>query len=388
MTPGAQSAVAILDKLVGFDTVSKNSNLALIEWIRDYCREHGVTPVVIPSPDGGKANLFATIGPLDQPALLLSGHTDVVPVDGQAWSRDPFRLSEVDGRLYGRGTCDMKGFLACILALIPRARQAKLRRPIHLAFSYDEELGCFGAPGIIRHIEESGLKPGVALIGEPSRMQVVNGHKGSCGMLTQVTGLGRHSSRPDLGVNAAFYGADIIAFLRQRATALAAAPDSVGVFEPPYTTVSVGVVHAGAMRNAVAADCRIEWDIRATRPGMVEMIQSETQAYIDSAILPDMRSRASGADVVNETVYDVPLLMPESNGEAERIASALLSATSASTVAYGSEAGMFQRAGMSTVICGPGDILQAHTPDEWIEISEIEACAAFLDRLVGHASGH
>jgi acetylornithine deacetylase len=386
MTPLAQSAVAILDRLVAFDTVSRNSNLALIAWVKDYLLQNGVTPVVIPSPDGTKASLFATVGAADNPGIVLSGHTDVVPVDGQSWSRDPFKLVEADGRLYARGAADMKGYVACMLALAPRLKQANLRQPVHFALSYDEELGCFGAPGIIDHIQQTGLKPAVALIGEPSRMQVVNGHKGSCGMLTLVTGVTYHSSRPDLGVNAVFHGMDIIAQLRRRADALAAEPDSIGIFDPPYTTISVGLVRGGAMRNAIPADCRIEWDIRVTRPGLLEAIQSETQAYIEQEILPAMRARSSAVGVTTEMIYDVPLLLPETNGVAEPLAKRLTGATTASTVPYGSEAGMFQRAGMSTIICGPGDILQAHTADEWIAVSEIEACMAYFDRLVEDAS--
>jgi acetylornithine deacetylase len=388
MTPLAQSAIAILDKLVAFDTVSRNSNLALIEWVRDYCLQHGVAPTVIPSADGAKANLFATFGPADRPGLLLSGHTDVVPVDGQTWSHDPFKLHQADGRLYGRGAADMKGYVACMLALAPQLAEANLSRPVHFALSYDEELGCFGAPDIIRHIKRTGLKPAVAFIGEPSRMQVVNGHKGSCGMLTLVSGVTCHSSRPDLGVNAAFHGMDIIAALRRRAESLAADPDTVGVFDPPYTTVSVGLVRAGAMRNAIPADCRIEWDVRATRPGLVEMIRSEMRASIEREVLPAMRARSSATDVTTEVIYDVPLLLPETDGAAEQLAKRLTGATATSTVPYGSEAGMFQSAGMSTIICGPGDIIQAHIADEWIAVSEIEACMAYFDRLVGYASVH
>lgn len=386
MTPLAQSAVAILDKLVGFDTVSRNSNLALIEWVKDYLRQNGVDSIVIPSPDGTKANLFATVGPADRPGLVLSGHTDVVPVDGQSWKHNPFKLVEADGRLYARGAVDMKGYVACILALAPRLMRANLRTPFHFALSYDEELGCFGAPALIDHLRAAGPTPVAAFIGEPSRMQVVNGHKGSCGMLTLVTGVTCHSSRPDLGVNAAFHGLDIVAMLRRRADSLAAAPDTVGIFDPPYTTVSVGLLRAGSMRNSLPADCRIEWDIRATRLGLVEDIQSEVQAYIEREVLPGMRARSSQVSVVTETIYDVPLLLPEKDGIAEALAKRLTGEPSASTVPYGSEAGMFQRAGISTVICGPGDILQAHTADEWIAVSEIEACMAYLDRMVEHAS--
>lgn len=386
MTPLAQSALAILDRLVSFDTVSRNSNLALIDWVKSYLLDHGVESALIPNADGTKANLFATIGPLEIPGVVLSGHTDVVPVDGQSWSHDPFTLRQADGRLYGRGAVDMKGYVACVLALAPRLKRAKLRRPIHFALSYDEELGCFGASGLIDHIAKIGLKPAIALVGEPSLMQVVNGHKGSCGMLTEVAGLTYHSSRPDLGVNAAYYGMDFIAKLRRQADAFAAEPDSEGVFVPPYTTVSVGVVRAGTMRNSVAAECRIEWDIRATRPGRVEAAQAEAQAFVEREMLPAMRARGAETGVATQVIYDVPPLLPEPNGAAEALAKRLTGRDTASTVPYGSEAGMFQAAGISTVICGPGDILQAHTADEWIAVEEIEACMAYLDRLAEHAS--
>ena len=386
MTPLARSAVEILDQLVAFDTVSRNSNLELVGWLRDYLARHGIEHEVLPSPDGTKANVFATIGPADRPGVVLSGHTDVVPVDGQVWQHDPFRLAQEDGRLYGRGTSDMKGYVACILAIAPRLHAAKLRTPVHLALSYDEEVGCYGVQGIVQHMQAQGLRPAAALIGEPSRMGVVNGHKGSCGMLTRVEGLSCHSSRTDLGVNAVFYATDLIGMIRRRAEALAAAPDSVGVFDPPYTTVSVGVVRGGTARNAIPGDCRIEWDIRATRPGMVEAVQREVHDYAETVVVPAMRARHPGAQVVTEMVYDVPPLIPQPGCAAEVLAQRLSGSDATGTVPYGSEAGAFQAAGIPSVICGPGDIAQAHTADEWIEAAELEACMDFLDRLVAHAS--
>ena len=387
MTPLARSAVEILDQLVAFDTVSRNSNLELVGWLRDYLARHGIEHAVLPSPDGTKANVFATIGPADRPGIVLSGHTDVVPVDGQTWQHDPFRLTQEGDRLYGRGTSDMKGYVACILAIAPSLHAAKLRTPVHLALSYDEEVGCLGVPGILQHMQAQGLRPAAAVIGEPSRMGVVNGHKGSCGMLTRVEGLSCHSSRTDLGVNAVFHAIDLIGVMRRRAEALAAAPDSVGVFDPPYTTVSVGVVHAGTARNAIPGDCRIEWDIRATKPGMVEAVQGEVRDYADTVIVPAMRARHPGAQVVTEVVYDVPPLIPQPGSAAEVLAQRLSGSNATGTVPYGSEAGAFQAAGIPSVICGPGDIAQAHTADEWIEAAELEACMRFLDRLVVHASG-
>jgi acetylornithine deacetylase len=384
MTPVAQSAAAALDRLVAFDTVSRNSNRALIDWAADFLRGHGVETAVLPSPDGRKANLFVTIGPRDARGVLLSGHTDVVPVDGQSWSHDPFKLVERDGRLYARGAADMKGYVACMLALAARLKAPRL--PLHIALSYDEEIGCFGAPGLVEHMRAAAIQPAIAFIGEPSLMQVVNGHKGSCGMLTQVTGVTTHSSRPDLGVNAAFFGMDVVAHLRRQAERLAAAPDSVGVFDPPYTTVGVGLLQAGAMRNSVPADCRIEWDIRVTRPNLLAAIQGEAQAYVEREVLPAMRALSPQTGVVTEVVYDVPPLLPEPGGAAERLAESLTGAASAATVPYGSEAGIFQAAGMSTVICGPGDIRQAHTADEWIAVSQIEACMTSFERLAERLS--
>jgi acetylornithine deacetylase len=278
----------------------------------------------------------------------------------------------------------MKGYVACILALAPHLARSELRLPVHLALSYDEEVGCFGVHGIVAHLKSLGLQPGAALIGEPSRMGVVNGHKGSCGMLTQVRGASCHSSRPDLGVNAIFHAVDIIADLRARGSALAAAPDSIGVFDPPYSSISVGVVRGGTARNAIPGDCRFEWDIRATRPGVVETVQQAVRDHIDQVVVPAMRQRDAASEVVTEMIYDVPPLVPQPGCAAEALAKALSGANATGTVPYGSEAGVFQLAGIPSVICGPGDIAQAHTPDEWIEVAQIEACTQFLDRLLAH----
>jgi acetylornithine deacetylase len=386
MTPLAESALAILDRLIAFDTVSRNSNLPLVAYVSDYLTGHGIAHDVLPSPDGNKANVLATIGPADRPGIVLSGHTDVVPVDGQTWAHNPFRLTRVGDRLYGRGTSDMKGYVACVLALAPLLAGVDLRLPVHLALSYDEEVGCYGVHGIVEHMRHLGLRPGAALIGEPSRMGVVNGHKGSCGMLTRVNGASCHSSRPELGVNAVFHAMDIMTDLRARGDAFAAAPDSVGVFDPPYTSISVGVIRGGTARNAIPGDCGFEWDIRATRPGVAEAVQQAVQQQIDATVLPAMRARNAGCTVVTEMVYDVPPLVPQPGCAAEALAKTLSGANATGTVPYGSEAGVFQLAGIPSVICGPGDIAQAHTPDEWIEVAQIEACTEFLERLLAHVS--
>jgi acetylornithine deacetylase len=375
------AALAILERLVAFDTTSRNSNLKLVEYVRAYLDEHGIPHVVLPSADGAKASIFATIGPADRPGIVLSGHSDVVPVDGQDWTRDPFALTREGDRLYGRGTTDMKGYVACMLAVAPVLHRASLAAPVHLAISYDEEIGCFGVHGIVAHMQSIGLHPTAALIGEPSRLGIVNGHKGSSGLLTRIGGLSGHSSRPDRGVNAIFHAADFLVWLRARGEALAAAPDSIGVFEPPYSTVSAGVISGGTARNAIPGDCRIEWDVRATRPDTTDRILADLEKFVAAEMLPAMQVRHPGAFVLTERSYDVPPLLPATGCAAEALARTLTGANSVGTVAYASEAGVFLAAGIPSVICGPGDIAQAHTADEWIEVGQLAACLAHLHRL-------
>ena len=376
------SALSILDWLVGFDTVSRNSNLKLMARVADYLTGHGIAHVVLPSPDGDKANIFATIGPPGPHGIVLSGHTDTVPVDGQTWTHDPFTLTRVGGRVYGRGTSDMKGYVACMLAIAPVLAAADLKQPVYLALSYDEENGCLGVPYIIEHMAALGLRPEAAIIGEPSLMGVVNGHKGSCSMRTQITGLSCHSSRPDLGVSAIRAAIEIIGAVEAQAAALAAAPDSVGIFEPPYTTVTVDTIHGGTAQNAIPGDCCVEWDIRATRAGMVQRVAGAVQAHIDTVVLPAMRARHAASSIVTTVNYDGQPLVPQTDCPAEALAKAITGANSASAVPYCSEAGMFQAAGIPSVICGPGDIAQAHTADEFIEVAQLESCMRVLQRLV------
>ncbi len=310
----------------------------------------------------------------------------MVPVDGQTWTHPPFRLTRENGRVYGRGTTDMKGFVACALALVPRLAAGELALPVHLALSHDEEIGCFGAHAIASHLREIGLRPLAAFVGEPTGMAVVTGHKGSCGLLTEVQGLSCHSSRPDQGVNAIFHALDLVAFLRRRAEALEAAPDPGSPFDPPYTTVSVGVIQGGTARNAIPGDCRFQWDIRATRAGMIEAVRGELDAFGEREILPRMRERVPEAAITTSIAYDAPPLVAEPAGAAQALAARFSGNDGTETMAYGSEAGIFQREHISTVICGPGDIRQAHTEDEWIEVAQLEECSRFMNRLADHAT--
>jgi acetylornithine deacetylase len=379
------SEVELLERLVAFNTVSSNSNLELIDFIRNYLSSWNVPSETIFDATGSKANLVASIGPLERPGFVLSGHTDIVPVEGQDWTRDPFKLTREGGKLFGRGTTDMKGFVACALARVPRMLAKPLQTPLHLVFSYDEEVGCLGVHGIVQHIDKAIPRPIAAFVGEPTLMGVVDGHKGSTGLLTNVTGKSCHSSRPDLGVNAIFHAADLIVELRRYAEELSAAPDAASPFEVPYTSVSVGVVQGGTARNSIPGDCAIQWDIRATRPGVVESLTRRFEAFVAEAALPTMRARFADASITTKLVYDVPPLLPDVGSIAETLAKRFAGKNETATVNYGSEAGIFQAAGIPTVLCGPGGDGQAHITDEWIAIDQLGACNEFLDRLIAHA---
>lgn len=383
MTP--LSEIELLGRLVAFNTVSSRSNLDLIDFVRTYLSGLGVDSLVIPDETGTKANLLASIGPSDRPGYVLSGHTDVVPVDGQEWSRDPFTMWREGGRLYGRGTSDMKGFLACALASVPRMLADPLNEPFHLAFSYDEEVGCLGVPAIVEHMQTTLPPQRAVFVGEPTNMTVVGGHKGSAGLLTTVVGKACHSSRPDLGVSAIFHAVDLIGELRGYAEELRMSPDADSPFEVPYTTVSVGVVQGGTVRNTIPGDCTFQWDIRATAPGMVKRLSERFGEFVDGKVLPAMRIEYADAAVTTKVVYDVPPLVPVSGSVAETLAKRFAGHNDVTTVNYGSEAGIFQAAGMPTIVCGPGGDTEAHITDEWIAVEQLERCMTFLDRLIGHA---
>lgn len=381
------SEIEILDRLVGFNTVSNRSNLELIDFVRSYLDGLGVASTLLPDATGQKANLLATIGPADVPGYVLSGHTDVVPVEGQEWSRDPFRMWEKDGRLYGRGTTDMKGFVACMLARVPEMLARPLAAPLHIALSYDEEVGCLGAYGLVDHMSKVLPEQLAVFVGEPTGMGVIGGHKGSTGLLTTIAGKACHSSRPDLGVNAIFHAIDLIGELRGYAEELRAAPEAGSPFELPYTTVSVGVIEGGTARNAIPGDVRFQWDIRSTKAGMVEKLVERFRRFSDETVLPVMKAGFPEAAIRTEYAYDVPPMVPSEGSLAETLAKRFAGTNQVGTVNYGSEAGIFQRAGMPTIVCGPGRDSEAHITDEWIALEQLQRCISFLDGLIGHARG-
>ena len=381
------TAVEILDRLIAFDTVSDRSNRALIDWAADYLRGHGITPVILPDADGTKANLVARIGPAADGGVVLSGHTDVVPVVGQDWSSDPFRMSERDGRLYGRGTADMKGFVAVVLAAAPDLAARPLRRPVYIALSYDEGVGCFGVPHIIDHLIENGPTPSLAIIGEPTLMRPCNAHKGIQVFRTSVTGREAHSSSPESGVNAVRYAAALVVALGRIADRERQSPDGSGRFDPPYATLNVGRIEGGSVFNIVPPDCRFVWDLRPLPRDDPEALLAEFEAVAADDILPQIRRTAPDGGIATERLCDVPALRPDPDGPAETLARQLTGANTQGTVAFATEAGLFQRAGISAVVLGPGDIAQAHKPDEFITRDQLAAGTAFLDRLADWAEG-
>ncbi len=380
LTDTGARARDILGHLIGFDTTSRNSNMALIEWVQSYLADLGIDSTLAPNDDGDKANIFATIGPAGNGGIVLSGHTDVVPVDGQDWDSDPFAVTERDGRLFGRGTCDMKGFIALALAMAPEFQSAGLKTPVHYAFSFDEEVGCAGVPKLLAKIARDLPQPRLALIGEPTEMRVVNTHKGITALETVLTGLEAHSSLKHVSVNAIEYAVRMIGFILELAERYRLDP-VLPEFEPPYTTFNIGSIDGGTAVNITAKECRFVWEFRLV-PGVREAdVRAEVDAFVEREILPPMREIFPQAAVITTPIASAPPLTPEQNGAAEELIRRLTGANQTGTVSFATEAGLFQNAGMSAVVCGPGSIAQAHQPNEYIDISQLDAGETLLRKL-------
>jgi acetylornithine deacetylase len=386
MTGREMTTREMIDTLIGFDTVSAKSNMALIEWVADYLDGHGVASHLIHSDDKQKANLFATIGPEEDGGVALSGHTDVVPVAGQPWDNDPFTVVEKDGKLFGRGTCDMKSFLAIALAKVPQMKAAALKKPLHLALSYDEEIGCLGAPRMIEAINRNLPKPAIVIVGEPTEMKVANAHKGPYAYQTVVTGLEAHSSQPHIAVNAIHYAARVVSFLEDLADELAARGDPGSAeFEPPYTTISVTTVDGGTANNIVPRQCVLGINVRQLPSTDPDEIPNRLAEYTRTVLEPRMKAIDESTGIETQRLYFVPPLRKEDDSPAEALAKYLAETNETTVIAFGTEGGQFQDGGMSTVICGPGSILQAHKPNEFIALSEVAAGERFVDRLIAWA---
>jgi acetylornithine deacetylase len=380
------AALAILARLIAFDTTSRNSNLALIEWVEDFLGARGVQARRVTSEDGRKANLFALIGPAAEGGVVLSGHTDVVPVDGQDWTSDPFTLTERDGRLYGRGAADMKSFLALALAHVDTALAAAMKRPLILAFSYDEEVGCLGAPALIRELTKALPRPAAAIIGEPTGMKVVSAHKGITAFQVTVEGKEAHSSQTDQGVSAIMEALKLMNAVVELAAEARANAAGSSLFSPPGATLTIGRVEGGTALNILARRCAFGFDLRS--PGQAEteeIAQRFTQAA--AALDAEIKRRAPEGGVrVEQRASPVPPLAPEPDSAAEMLARAITGDNGVTGAAYAAEAGLFQAAGVPAVLCGPGSIRQAHQPDEWIALEQIDAGAHFMRRLIAHLS--
>lgn len=371
----------ILADLIAFPSVSSDGNMDLIAYAARLLEDCGAKVDHIIAPCGTKANLFATLGPEVDGGILLSGHSDVVPVSDQLWASDPFEMVEKDGKLFGRGTCDMKGFIAATLAMAPLFAAKVTDRPVHFAFTYDEEIGCFGAQHLAEVLRERGLTPGIAIIGEPTEMRIIEGHKGCCEYTTHFHGLAGHGSLPDRGVNAVEYAARYVGKILELKDRLRAMAPTDSPFEPPWTTINVGALNGGVANNVIPSNARIDWEMRPVQDGDADFVKGELARYCDEELVPQMRSVNPDAGIRLETIAEVAGLIPTDENEAKRIVSELTGANGADLVAFGTEAGIFQALGTDVVVCGPGSIEQAHKADEYLSLDQLQQCLTMLERL-------
>ncbi len=373
------STRALLAELIAFNTVSSESNLALINYVRDYLAEYGVSCQVLIDGSGQKANLLAVIGPQELPGIVLSGHTDVVAVEGQHWQSDPFILREADGRLYGRGAADMKSWLAAVLALVPELVARPLRQPVWLAFSHDEEVGCKGVPGLLAHIDRLPVLPAVCIVGEPTEMRPVLGHKGKIALRCAVTGYASHSAYTPQGVNAIEYAVQIIQRLMTLAERLQ--QEKNVAFDPPFSTLQTGVIRGGEALNIVPASCQFDFEIRTLPDVDAQPIVDEITAWCERELVPQMQRISPDCTIVFSPLSHYPGLQTQITAATDEVMALLPSPAALSTVAFGTEGGLFQQHGIPTLVCGPGSMAQGHKPDEFVSVQQLAECDAFLLRL-------
>ncbi len=383
--PNGEDCIKALGDLIAFDTTSANSNLQLIEFIKSQLEALGIESRLTFNEEKTKANLWATIGPAEKGGIVLSGHTDVVPVAGQDWSSDPFKLEQRGDKLYGRGTCDMKGFVACALAHAGDMAKRNLKTPIHFAFSYDEEVGCTGVKGLIADIVENQPLPIAVIVGEPTSMQLIGGNKGGRSFRTVVRGLDGHSSRPELGANAIVAAARIVGFLDDLHQRLRDEADPDNGFAPPNTTLDIGVINGGTANNIIPAQCAFNWGFRMIPTDDIDGLEKEVMDFIANEIEPALKAISPECGVTSSRLFDVPALLTDEDSPAETLLRHLTGLNQSMRVSYGTEAGRFQKAGIPGVIFGPGSIGQAHLPDEFIEISQMNECSDFIGKLVDWA---
>ena len=386
MSSSELSSRQMLERLIGFPTVSRDSNLDLIVFMRDYLAQHGVKAELFYNAERNKASLFATIGPTDKPGVAVSGHTDVVPVDRQAWTVDPFKLLERDGRLYGRGTADMKGFIACALAAVPHFTRAALKQPLHLAFSYDEEIGCLGVRPMLAELAKRTIKPGLCLIGEPTELKPVLGHKGKLAMRCCVKGAACHSAYAPYGVNAIEYAARMIGKLGDIGAQLAKPELHDARFDPPFSTVQTGVIKGGRALNIVPAECEFDFEVRALPDYDAREVVNELQGFASSELLPKMQAVKPDTGIEFKELSAYPGLVTPRDSDAAKLLGWLSGSTDFGTVAYGTEGGLYMQSGIPSIVCGPGSMDQGHKPDEFVTVAQLDGCDAMLRRLAQHLS--
>jgi acetylornithine deacetylase len=381
-TPAAPASVEMIRKLVGFPTVSRDSNLDLIEFVREYLRPHASEVRVTFDDDKRKANLFATLGVGKAGGIVLSGHTDVVPVDGQAWDTDPFRIAENGARLYGRGTADMKSFIACALTLAPECLERGLKTPLHLAFSYDEEVGCLGIGRLLADLARAGIRPQACIVGEPTMMKPVIAHKGKKSFRCIARGLAAHSAYAPKGVNAVEAAAEAVAYLKQMARRHRDHGPFDKSFDIAHTTVHTGVIHGGTALNIVPHECAFDFEFRHLPGDDPESLLREFTEYVRSVLEPEMQAvdPAAGFDI--RPLSEISALDTGLETEVVALAQELTGNEEIGKVSFGTEGSQFQRAGMATVVCGPGSIEQAHKPNEYVTLDQIAQCERFLRRLM------
>lgn len=388
--PLRERAVAILADLVGFPSVSLRPNGDIVSHIETYLGGHGISCQRDAHEDGERFNLLARIGPKADGGVLLSGHLDVVPADAAGWREDPFRLRREGGCLYGRGAVDMKGFLAMALAMAPefQARADDLTEPLYLAFTFDEEIGCFGAERMPAFLDASGATPRIAIVGEPTGMTPINGHKGGMELVTHVRGAAGHASKPAQGVNAILAAARIIEFINETAAACADQPVSGSPFDPPFTTLSVGTIRGGEARNIIPDSCSFDWEIRAHPGDDPHRVLEQVKRFIEEQVLPGMRAGNPACEVVTEMLSDVPPLAANQGSEAAALISRLWTNQPPSVVSFGTDGAYFQEAGLDVIVIGPGGMAQMHQPDEFITEDAIDEGLLFLERLRDEMCGH
>ncbi|AUG09010.1 acetylornithine deacetylase [Pseudomonas sp. S09G 359] len=380
------SSRELLAQLVRFDTTSRESNLALIDFVRTWLQDHGVACELVYNEHKSKANLLATIGPADVPGIVLSGHTDVVPVDGQRWTVAPFELTEKGGKLYGRGTADMKGYIACVLACVPALVQASLRMPVHIALSYDEEVGCLGVRALIERFHGQLVKPLLCVIGEPTELKPVLGHKGKLAMRCEVHGAACHSAYAPSGVNAIEYAARLIGELVRIGEGLKSPQHLDERFDPPFSTVQTGVITGGKALNIVPQNCTFDFEVRALPAQDPWQVAHQLRGYAEKTLLPAMQAVSDQSAISLSELSSYPGLATSLESQAAEWVAQFCGSRDYGTVAFGTEGGLFDQAGIPTVVCGPGSMEQGHKPDEFISVEQLEACDRMLARVLAFVS--